>query len=263
MFIGPYKLEETEDPNKVWVRNKKSGEVYQITKKYYHRNKSQYDQPSKKEIISTQEEKNKSKEPSTPDDKRIKRNIVSALKKGTFSSYVNQGFDNGDLAKIIPEFAMLKNTEQDPIHHPEGHTEIHTKYVVKEAEKITNDKRVIFAALLHDVGKATTTEKDENDKITAHGHEEESAKMADKALKRMRFDKKFTHDVVFLCRYHMLPHFPDVSRKKIHKMTRKYGKELMDMLVQVARADKRGRPPKKSDEKYADRFQEFINSFKE
>ena len=91
-----------------------------------------------------------------------------------------------------PELINLKDVPQDPKWHPEGDVWIHTILVVKEAaaiatrESLSMQEReiLILAALCHDLGKPATTEAN-LEKITAHGHESLSAKLAPILLKRI------------------------------------------------------------------------------
>ncbi len=113
--------------------------------------------------------------------------------------------------KIFKEhpFCMLyklKATEQSPIHHPEGNVWNHTMLVVDWAAKLKNkskdEKVFMWAALLHDIGKAETT-KNMKGKITAYNHESVGADMCVKFLQEFTTDVKFIKKVVGLVRWHM------------------------------------------------------------
>ena len=68
--------------------------------------------------------------------------------------------------KLWPDLERLRYIEQDPVWHPEGDVWTHTEIVVQNASDTANlisyfkEPRVqlIFAALLHDIGKGTTSE---------------------------------------------------------------------------------------------------------
>ncbi len=100
----------------------------------------------------------------------------------------------------------LKATEQSPIHHPEGNVWNHTMLVVDWASKLKNkskdEKVFMWAALLHDIGKAETT-KNMKGKITAYNHESVGADMCVKFLQEFTTDVKFIKKVVGLVRWHM------------------------------------------------------------
>lgn len=100
----------------------------------------------------------------------------------------------------------LKETEQSPIHHPEGNVWNHTLLVVDEAakqrDKSKNKKVFMWAALLHDIGKAETT-KNKKGKITAYNHESVGADLCVKFLQEFTTDDKFIKKVTSLVRWHM------------------------------------------------------------
>jgi len=113
--------------------------------------------------------------------------------------------------KIFKEYPFnmlykLKETEQSPIYHPEGNAWNHTMLVVDEAAKLRNkskDERVfMWAALLHDIGKAETT-KNKKGKITAYNHETVGADLCVKFLQEFTTDDKFIQKVKGLVRWHM------------------------------------------------------------
>ncbi len=100
----------------------------------------------------------------------------------------------------------LKATEQSPIHHPEGNVWNHTLLVVDEAavqrDKSRNKKVFMWAALLHDIGKAETT-RTKKGKITAYNHETVGADLCVKFLQEFTRDDKFINEISSLVRWHM------------------------------------------------------------
>lgn len=100
----------------------------------------------------------------------------------------------------------LKETEQSPVHHPEGNVWNHTMLVVDEAarlkDKSRDEKVFMWAALLHDIGKAETT-KNKRGKITAYNHESVGAELCIKFLQEFTTDDEFIKNVVGLVRWHM------------------------------------------------------------
>lgn len=100
----------------------------------------------------------------------------------------------------------LKETEQSPIHHPEGNVWNHTMLVLDWAAKLKNksqnEKVFMWAALLHDIGKAETT-KNKKGKITAYNHETVGADLCVKFLQEFTTDKNFIKEVKNIVRWHM------------------------------------------------------------
>lgn len=62
----------------------------------------------------------------------------------------------GALARLFPEIAALEGVPQDQRHHPEIDTGLHSRYVLKAAVRLSEDPKVRFAALVHDLGKGLT-----------------------------------------------------------------------------------------------------------
>jgi putative nucleotidyltransferase with HDIG domain len=120
------------------------------------------------------------------------------------------------LTEIIknPEFKQypfsllyqLQFTEQSPVYHPEGTVWNHTLLVVDEAAKRKNQSKnpsvFMWAALLHDIGKPSTT-KNRHGKITAYNHDQIGAKLAREFLSLFTSEKLFIDHVCALIQYHM------------------------------------------------------------
>lgn len=100
----------------------------------------------------------------------------------------------------------LKDIPQSPKYHPEGNVWNHTLLVVDEAAKRkdeSEDKRVfMWAALLHDIGKAPATRMKKG-KIVDYDHDKIGAKMAVEFLEALTDDIDFIDKVSKLVRWHM------------------------------------------------------------
>src|SRR6185503_14570044 len=124
----------------------------------------------------------------------------------------------GALAACFPELAVLDRTPQDPEWHPEGNVWVHTLLVVDEAAAIVRRERealepgeplaVMLGALLHDLGKATTTThalKDGRTRIVSPRHEAEGEAPATAVLDRWAFGEEIGRAVLAIVRWHLLP----------------------------------------------------------
>ena len=102
--------------------------------------------------------------------------------------------------------SRLKDVPQSPKHHPEGNVWNHTMLVVDEAarkkEKSKNPVAFMWAALLHDIGKADTT-NNEKGRITAYNHENVGALQAEDFLKDFIKDRVLIQKITALIRWHM------------------------------------------------------------
>jgi len=105
----------------------------------------------------------------------------------------------GALAKIIPEVDALFGVPQPPHHHPEIDCGIHTMMVVDDAAQHDYTLAVRYAALTHDLGKATTPK----DILPRHiGHEQRSVALVKTLSQRMRVPRDCTDIALLAARYH-------------------------------------------------------------
>ena len=91
--------------------------------------------------------------------KNIENHLLQDMKP---SEYLNWELKNESLNEYpFTMLSDLKNIEQNKQHHPEGNVWNHTMLVIDNAAGVkdkSEDKRVfMWAALLHDIGKAKTT----------------------------------------------------------------------------------------------------------
>lgn len=113
-----------------------------------------------------------------------------------------------DIFREEPFFLLsrLKEVPQSPKHHPEGSVWNHTMLVVDEAarqkDKSGNPLAFMWAALLHDIGKADTTSC-EKGRITAYNHERLGARQAEDFLKIFVEDQALICHITALIRWHM------------------------------------------------------------
>jgi tRNA nucleotidyltransferase (CCA-adding enzyme) len=159
----------------------------------------------------------------------------------------------GRLKDVLPELAATKGIPQNPHWHPEGDVFEHTMQTIDAAAalfyKSENEKLVIlYAALCHDLGKVTTTQKIDGT-LKSYGHEKESERLAKKLLKRIMRNKELIMSVSKLVRYHMQPiQFVEGGAKPsaYKRLALKLSPEAtLEMLGKLALADKQGRNPQK------------------
>ena len=112
---------------------------------------------------------------------------------------------------LPPPFSVLarqRDTPQSPVHHPEGHVWNHTLLVLDRAAAhkgfSANPRVLMWAALLHDIGKPDTT-RSRRGRITAYDHDRVGAGQAGALLRQVTDETDFSEAVVQLVRYHMQP----------------------------------------------------------
>ncbi len=152
----------------------------------------------------------------------------------------------GLLRQLHPDLYNLIGCEQEPKNHPEGDVWEHTLQVVDEAAKLKDKSRnplvLMWAALLHDIGKPAVTKQREG-KITAYGHDTQGAGMASAFLHDLRCSNDLTHSVMVLIREHM---HPVLLYKQKEQITDKAIRKLADRvdiseLLLLSEADFHGR----------------------
>jgi tRNA nucleotidyltransferase (CCA-adding enzyme) len=124
----------------------------------------------------------------------------------------------GAIASSFPELQALAATPQDPEWHPEGDVWIHTLMVVDEAAAAVSRGQwglveqeplhVLLGALLHDLGKAVTTERTEKDgrwRVVSPRHEAAGVALAQGVLSRLAFGEDAERAVVAIVRWHLSP----------------------------------------------------------
>jgi putative nucleotidyltransferase with HDIG domain len=105
------------------------------------------------------------------------------------------------LPEILPEVYALDDVPQPPEYHPEGDALTHTLLAIRHLPP-QPDRRLAWAALLHDVGKALTT-REIRGRLRAFDHDRQGAELAAAVLDRLGMEQRAAADVVWLVRHHM------------------------------------------------------------
>lgn len=112
----------------------------------------------------------------------------------------------------INKVCRLQNIDQNPKFHPEGNVLNHVFMVVDRASKLkdksSNPLAFMWAALLHDIGKLTTT-RVRKGRITSYDHDTEGEHISKEMLDKLTDDIEFKYIVSKLVKYHMQPLFFD------------------------------------------------------
>jgi putative nucleotidyltransferase with HDIG domain len=137
----------------------------------------------------------------------------------------------------------LKEVPQSPKHHPEGSVWNHTMLVVDQAAgekgRSRDPRAFMWAALLHDLGKAETTSS-EKGRITAYNHDKVGALRAKDFLEELTGDMALVRRVVSLVRWHMQILF--VVRSMRFADIKNMLKEIeMDEIALLGYCDRMGR----------------------
>ena len=160
--------------------------------------------------------------------------------------YLKKAYELGMTKVFMPEFDDAMETIQNNPHHCYNVGE----HILHSLTNVRKDKVLRLAMLFHDLGKARTRTTDEKGIDHFYGHVEESAKIADDIMRRLRFDNDTRHKVVKLVKYHDLD--MALTPKGVRKAIVKLSEELFPLLLQVQRADFMAQSMYKRDEKEAE-----------
>jgi tRNA nucleotidyltransferase (CCA-adding enzyme) len=147
------------------------------------------------------------------------------------------------LKKLFPEIEALFGVPQPKEHHPEIDTGLHTIMSLNQSVRLSDDPMIRFAALVHDLGKATTPEKE----WPSHrAHEARGVKIIDKLCKRYRIPNKYHELASSVSKFHLDCHRiqemkPMTILKKLEQLDAFRRPERFEKFLIACEADARGR----------------------
>lgn len=155
---------------------------------------------------------------------------------------------------VMPEFNAMMTTEQNNIHHIYSVGE-HTIKAVSEVAGALEENRydmrertiLRWTMLLHDIEKPNTKSTGKDGQNHFYGHQEKSAVTSKNILRRLKFDNDTLDSVVHLIRYHDYRFV--LTPAGMRKAAFKIGKEYMEFLFEVNRADTFAKNPEHQKEK--------------
>jgi len=139
----------------------------------------------------------------------------------------------GLLSHCLPELAACYGVTQNRHHDFDVYDHSLRACDLAPVEK----PAVRWAALLHDIGKVDTKTRKGRD-FNFHGHEELSAKLAMRALQRLRLPKELRQRVVHLIARHMFLYTPQWSDAAVRRFVRRVGGGQLADLFDLAIADR-------------------------
>jgi len=149
---------------------------------------------------------------------------------------------SGALAALLPEVQALVGLHEDTVR-PQGRREgyahkdvwAHTCTVVEQAEPT---RRLRWAALLHDIGKARTRSVAPDGTVHFLGHAEVGARMTRRILRRLGMPAEDAAAVRFLVLHHLRA--SQYDRSWTDSAVRRFAREMeehLDELLLLSRAD--------------------------
>lgn len=149
----------------------------------------------------------------------------------------------GALQAIMPEIDNLFGVPQRADHHPEIDTGIHSLMVLEQACLLSSDADIRFAALVHDLGKATTPK----DVLPQHiGHEARSLDLINGLCERLAVPKAYRELALAVARDHTNCHRalelkPETIVKLLQRLDAFRRPEKLQQFLLCCEADARGR----------------------
>lgn len=164
-------------------------------------------------------------------------------------------YEVGITEVVLPEFNAMMTTPQKNIHHIYTVGE-HTIHAVSEIAGTLGEKRFTmkqrtilrWTMLLHDIEKPGTISVGKDGQNHFYGHQEKGALAAKKILRRLKFDNDTLDTVVHLIRWHDYRFV--LTPAGMRRAMAKIGKEYMELIFEVNRADTSAKNPEHTPEKY-------------
>ncbi|MFA6204358.1 MAG: multifunctional CCA addition/repair protein [Gallionella sp.] len=174
---------------------------------------------------------------------RVWQELSRALMEQTPARFFTTLRDCGALAKIMPEIDALFGIPQVAKYHPEIDCGLHTLMVIEDAAQHDYALEVRYAALTHDLGKATTAP----DMLPRHlGHELRSVALVKTLSERIRATGECRDLALLAARFHGNIHRASELRSdtiiKLFQSSDAWRRpERFSQLLQACASDARGR----------------------
>ncbi|MFN7137895.1 MAG: CCA tRNA nucleotidyltransferase [Limisphaerales bacterium] len=185
---------------------------------------------------------------------RVREEWFKWAEKSTVPSIGLQFLRDTGWIDHFPELKAIIGTPQDPEWHPEGDVFTHTCHCCDAMANLPewlasdSESRIVYmlAVLLHDLGKATTTDHQMRDgrmRVVSPGHEQESVPLAEKFLKRIAAPFAIRDRIYPLVANHMA-HVQQVTDRAVRRLSKRLEPENIHGLCILMSADAMGRPPR-------------------
>lgn len=161
----------------------------------------------------------------------------------------------GALEIVFPEIAALKGRVQPEKYHPEGDAYVHTLLVINRARELVGDDAAMFAALVHDLGKAVT----DDDNLPHHyNHEALGVPLVHRFCDRLKVPNALRDAGVAAAREHLNIHKfnelkPITKARLLDRLGAVHGDTMLEIVTLAAQADAQGRGPTFHDAPYPQR----------
>lgn len=174
---------------------------------------------------------------------RVWQELVGALAEPRPDLFIETLRDCGALARVFPEIDALFGVPQRRDYHPEIDTGVHTLMALSKARELTDDSLVLFAVLVHDLGKAVTPKEQWP---SHYRHEILGVEPVTQLCERYRAPTRYRDFARQVCRYHLHMHrLPELKPKTIVELIEAVGgfreAKRIDQFAVACQADAQGR----------------------
>lgn len=193
---------------------------------------------------------------------RIREELFKILESGDAAGTMKAMDQIGLLKEIIPQITVMYNCHQGGYHHLdvwphsletvkqlenvykelENDGDVRQYINVKLAGEHTRKALIKLAALLHDIGKPETRKKEENGRISFHGHEHVGKNIARHIAKMLKISTKERYALEDMIRWHLRPgylaDFKNPSERAVFRFFRDAKEETASILI-LSMADQR------------------------
>lgn len=142
-------------------------------------------------------------------------------------------YDTGVTKVFFPEFDKACETPQNHPHHCYSVGE----HILHSLNYVEADKTLRLAMLLHDIGKPVVATTDKEGRSHFHGHAAVSAKMAEKILRRLKFDNDTIRMVCKLVEYHDYGNGIEMDLRLARRAVYRIGEDAFPALFAIRKAD--------------------------
>jgi poly(A) polymerase len=177
---------------------------------------------------------------------RIRDEFFKILSHPKPSTGIRILLETGVLEIVFPELAVLAGIEQRDLYH---HKDVfdHTMKVVDNLAGVTDNLKLRFAGLVHDIGKPRVKQFVEGTGWTFHGHEQAGVHMLKKVCRRMKLSNDYYDFSSKMTYLHMRPIqliSEEVTDSAIRRLIVQAGEQL-ENLIMLCRADITSGNPKR------------------
>ncbi len=174
---------------------------------------------------------------------RVWQELEGAMTGANFSCFIEELRSCGALGRILPEVDALFGVPQVEKYHPEIDTGIHTLMALDSVSRAGNDSVVMFAVLVHDLGKALTPPG----QLPRHrNHEQRGLEPIRAMCSRLGVPGRYREFALKVCEFHLHGHRihelkPATVLKLLEALDGFRNQHLVEKFTECCLADKRGR----------------------